>query len=46
MAETMELLLGNRILRIEEYPDFKFPTLEECMGRIIVKGSGSYEGYM
>ena len=49
MAEIMEQALGKRIVKIIEYQDRDsefFPTLDELIGKIIIKGSGSYEGYL
>lgn len=47
MAEIMEEYLGKRILRIEPYIHYKyFPTLEETMGKVIVKCNGNYCTYV
>lgn len=45
----MEQALGKRIVRIIDYKDRDsefFPTLDELIGKIIIKGSGSYDGYL
>lgn len=47
MAAYLRTHLGAKILKIEDYIDTKhsYPTLKECLGKIIIKNSGTFEYY-